>query len=111
MNESNESRRILALNEVNAFVSFLRSRGLEAWAKRYEVLSRALAEGNIQHAVAQEKSIPKGGMGGLTDLYICKENGHKTENPENDNETLMKHIGQVSQAFSQLRKQLKGYVR
>ena len=111
MTEANESRRINALNAVNALSTFMRSKGMEGWAKRYEVISRALEENNIQHAVSQEEHIPKGGMGGLTDLYICKENGHITDNPETDNTLLMKYIGQVSQAFSQLRKQLKGYVQ
>ena len=110
MSESNEERRIAALNATKAFSGFLRSKGIEGWAKRYEVISTALEEGNIQHAISQENHIPKGGMGGLTDLYICKENGHTTDNPEQDNNLLMQHIGLVSQAFSQLRKQVKGYV-
>ena len=111
MTEANELRRISALNAINALSTFMRSKGMEGWAKRYEVIARALEENNIQHAVNQEERIPKGGMGGLTDLYICKENGHITENPETDNALLMQHVGQVSQAFSQLRKQLKGYAQ
>ncbi len=108
--EASEERRVKAIDAVNALSEFMYSKGMDGWAKKYEVISKALEENNIQHAVSQEDYIPKGGMGGLTDLYICKENGHTTSDPEKDNALLLQYIGLVSQAFAQLRKQLKGYV-
>ena len=107
MDEKKE-RRIKAIDAVNSLSDFMRSKGVDELAKRYEVISKALQEKNIQHAVSQEGYIPQGGMGSLTDLYISKANGHNTSDPEKDNALLMKYIEEVSHAFAQLRKQLKG---
>lgn len=96
-----------ATSAVSELVLFFRRCGVTGWAKRYAAIQSALEHGDLNRAIDLEANIPKGGMGGLYDLYICKENGHSTANPDSDNDLLNKLLDSVSQEFAALRRRVK----
>jgi hypothetical protein len=100
-----------AISAVTELVDFFQRMNMAGWAKRYREISLELASGNVEVAVTMEINIVKVNAGRLYDLYISKQNGHSTENKAQDNELFQKFISAVSVSFSELRKELKGYIK
>jgi hypothetical protein len=96
---------VSAVSRLNEF--FVRTKVGYYWQSAYVEVQDSLNRYDLDLAISLEERIPKSGMGGLLDIYICEENGHATNDPEVDNFELERLINDVAKAFTSLRKILK----
>jgi hypothetical protein len=108
MNPEKVNEATIAVRDLADFMARME---MPKWSERYRSIEQELLAGNVQGAVNFEQSNFKAGIGGLYDLYISVGNGHPNTDPDADNEILNQLTGRVSQAFSALRKVLKGYAK
>jgi hypothetical protein len=100
-----------AIFAVTQLADFFQKMNMNSWASKYREIGQELISGSANGAVKMEGNIVKVNAGGLYDLYISKQNGHTTENEAKDNELLQEYTAAVSISFSELRKELKGYIK
>jgi hypothetical protein len=63
-----ESHRASALAAIKSFMVVLDSEQLSGWADKFRPICDALESGDTRMAVSLYRSIPVGGMGGLSDI-------------------------------------------
>jgi hypothetical protein len=88
-----------ATKELIAF--FVRVRELH-WPAHFHPIADALIALDIDRATQLYERIPKVNMGGLLDLFICKQNGHATQDEARDNQLYLRLVGQLSTTLDNL---------
>src|SRR5262245_4489392 len=78
-----------AWQAASLLAQFLESRKVTGWARTFGGVERAIASGNVAEAIRQLDAVPMANMGGFLDLIICRENGHRTSDPDLDYSILM----------------------
>jgi hypothetical protein len=82
-------------------VFFVRVRELQ-WPAHFHPIADALAALDVDKAIQMYERIPKVNMGGLLDLFICKQNGHTTQDETRDNQLYLRLVGQLSTTLDNL---------
>jgi hypothetical protein len=103
MRISYRAARLDAKHAASLMVRFLQSRRERCWAEVFSKIESALAAGDEAQAFALFRDIPMVNMGSFTDLYICRENGHKTVDQELDNDLLPLLYGNLKESLTRLR--------
>jgi hypothetical protein len=92
-----------AIDASQALIDLLVRCGELHWPARIHRIRDALQDYELDRAVSVYESLPMGGMGGLLDLYLCKENGHTIRDVAADNKTLGAAIGALGKSIGNLR--------
>lgn len=101
MNLSEEQELVGRLIEALTLTENLLNKheGPNGWATRLNAIRRAILQGDEDSLLQLRHSF--GGMGSLSDLILCKENGHAIDQPEvaeaNENlQTLLLDVSSLS---------------
>ena len=64
-----------AIAVLNAFADCLDSHRHEAFSPAFRDMAKAIDQGGMKRAVELDKNTRRGGMGSLSDIYICDADG------------------------------------
>ena len=96
-----------AWHAASLLVRFLESRKVTGWARTFSEVEQVIASGDAAEAIRLFDAVPMVNMGGFLDLFICRENGHRTLEPSLDNGMLMALHENLRGKIEALRGQMK----
>jgi len=81
-------------------IAFLRSHQLDRWVDGFQQILTALDESKLNQAIDLNKTIPRGGMGSLSDIFMEPKSGEDANKLQS---SLMYLIGSQGRSIDRIR--------